>query len=273
MELETLVLNEPDGDGKCQTEFLQVTGGIGNSKIPKLCGTNNGQHLIYSATPNFPAMVSIVINTGLTTTVNRDWTIKILQLGCDTIYTAPEGCLQYYTAIAGVVSSFNWKGATVDSSTTDAPNHLADLDYNICIRTMSGYCKIEWSTPTPVEDQIGYFSLSENLPTTDALAPATDVKNGDASCTTDYLSIPRGGGGVDVQLADSKDRFCGQALGYFGKKTSSDPAPDEVIGPVSSGSIPFILGVYTDSDEGNPAETNNRGFLLNYRQQACTSSG
>ena len=85
LEIENLQLADPDANGKCVEEYLQVrecgflmpcylflqiqvTGGVGNSgKIPVICGTNNGQHIIYTAIPNFPARLSIVVdamNTG-----------------------------------------------------------------------------------------------------------------------------------------------------------------------------------------------------------------
>ena len=42
---------------------MQVTGGVANSGgVPTLCGTNSGQHLIYSAIPNFPARLSVVVD-------------------------------------------------------------------------------------------------------------------------------------------------------------------------------------------------------------------
>ena len=67
---------------------------------------------------------------------------------------------QKLISFAGVVSSFNWKGPGEDNPTvtdttsgkTEGPNHLADLDYKVCIRAVSGYCRIEWS---PKEQKIG----------------------------------------------------------------------------------------------------------------------
>ena len=43
---------------------MKVTGGVADSgNIPTLCGSNAGQHLIYSAIPNFPARLSVVVDT------------------------------------------------------------------------------------------------------------------------------------------------------------------------------------------------------------------
>ena len=44
--------------------FCQLSGGISNSgQMPTICGTNNGQHVIYSAIPSFPARLSVVVDT------------------------------------------------------------------------------------------------------------------------------------------------------------------------------------------------------------------
>jgi hypothetical protein len=43
--------------------LFQVTGGVANSgKVPTLCGTLTGQHIIYSAIPSFPARLSVVVD-------------------------------------------------------------------------------------------------------------------------------------------------------------------------------------------------------------------
>ena len=54
------------------------------------------------------------------------------QFQCDSQVLAPEGCLQYFTGIAGNVSSFNWKTeANSADGTTSAtwPNQISSLKY------------------------------------------------------------------------------------------------------------------------------------------------
>ncbi len=42
----------------------QVTGGTSYAGfVPSLCGTNDGQHVVYSAVPNLPARLSVVVDT------------------------------------------------------------------------------------------------------------------------------------------------------------------------------------------------------------------
>ncbi len=72
------------------------------------------------------------------------------------------------------------------------------------------------------------------------LQPLTDndVKYGDADCNMDYLLIPGGsqtGGTADV--AYSRDRFCGKALGYCGVMGTATTCTTTV-GPVTSKSHP-----------------------------------
>jgi len=262
LNFEKLQLRDPDETGACKSDYLQVTGGVSGSNIPTLCGNLAGQHVVYSAIPNFPARLSVVVDTQMAG-VDREWKIKVLQYECDSPALAPEGCLQYFTGISGNVSSFNW--GTMDNVNLDtASSHLANLDYNICVRRESGYCAIEWGVSPPADTQLGYFSLSGDLPAA-APIPVADAKNGDTDCTADYVTIPGGIGGTDPTSLP-KDRFCGQALAY---------CPDTactalVIGPVKSSVTPFTLGVFTDATEDPAADTQNRGFNLMYRQQPCS---
>ena len=45
-----------------------MTGGVSQSgKVPTICGSNSGQHIIYSAISNFPARLSVVVDTQTST--------------------------------------------------------------------------------------------------------------------------------------------------------------------------------------------------------------
>ena len=59
------------------------------------------------------------------------------QIPCNTDYTPPDNCLQYFTGITGSIQSFNY--------VTGASTHLADQDQRVCIRPERGYCTIEYS--------------------------------------------------------------------------------------------------------------------------------
>ena len=60
------------------------------------------------------------------------------QIPCDTDYTPPDNCLQYFTGISGTIQSFNYNAA--------AGPHLADQDQRVCIRPERGYCTIDYAS-------------------------------------------------------------------------------------------------------------------------------
>ena len=77
VEFESLSLMDPDEDGKCKSEYVQLTGGVTGTSIPTLCGALDGQHVIYTPITNFPARLSIVTDNSATTSSNRSWRIKV----------------------------------------------------------------------------------------------------------------------------------------------------------------------------------------------------
>ena len=52
------------------------------------------------------------------------------------------GCLQYFTAETGDLRSFNFRP---DVNANNDPNHLANLNYAICIRVANGYCGVKYT--------------------------------------------------------------------------------------------------------------------------------
>ncbi len=61
----------------------------------------------------------------------------LIQIPCNTPYTPPDNCLQYYTGITGTVQSFNFQ--------TGGARHLADQNQRICIRPERGRCSITYA--------------------------------------------------------------------------------------------------------------------------------
>jgi hypothetical protein len=59
----------------------------------------------------------------------RSWEIKVTQLECGSPMRPPDGCLQWHTGSAGQLTTFNFAGNAL---------HLANQDYNICIRQEMG---------------------------------------------------------------------------------------------------------------------------------------
>ena len=263
VEFDLFDLSDPDQDGQCSTDFFLATGG---SPVPQLCGTNSGQHIIYSVTPNSgPSQLSIVMDTTTTTTSSRTWNMRIYQHDCKSQVLAPNGCLQYYQGASGQVQSFNYKIEVNNNQ----PNHLANLNYAICIRMESGFCGIRYAQVDPFS-----FTLSENaMAITAATTLGTPmVKYGDSECSMDYIVVPGASlTGSDADKLFARDRFCGTALGYC--VSTSITACQAMVGAITTFSKPFILRVVTDANEDGNNEMANRGFNLVFSQQPCLTSG
>lgn len=126
---------------------------------------------------------------------------KITQFYCVyslIILLAPIGCLMYYTAISGTVTSFNYgAAANAIDPTTGLPGtrELVNENYGVCVAMAPGYCSIEWSQAT-TNSFVVSGSPSE--------MPGVTL-NGD--CTSDFVVIPNPvyPNGTSV----GTDRFCG----------------------------------------------------------------
>lgn len=66
-------------------------------------------------------------------------------------FSAEDGCLQYFTGVAGEIKSFNYDPAI--------GLQLSNQDYGICIRTEKNFCGIQY-TQCP---DLGKFSKSTKL--------------------------------------------------------------------------------------------------------------
>lgn len=240
----TTIANVP-GLPNSRTNCLEATftATSDGSNVPIICGTNTGQHMILEADGNQCNTLSF----GWNTATPRTWKIKTSQISCKDPHKPPEGCLQYYTAASGTVQSFNFAGGV----------HLANQDYEACIRTAQGNCQINWSTvPTTA------YGLGS--------ATATNKIYGDL-CSIDYVVIPSGfkkGGAI----AMNSDRFCGA---IFGSEETAGAATETI----ASRRIPFTLRFHTDSGESDNAASAGigddaddmvqLGFSLAYTQTAC----
>ena len=93
-----------------------------------------------NAVPPFGFSISVYIEVGdddsatvaftfADVDTTRSFEIKVTQFTCDSEMRPPEGCLQYHMGIDGSLQTFNFANDDV---------HLADQQYNICIRKEMG---------------------------------------------------------------------------------------------------------------------------------------
>lgn len=115
--------------GNCVTDTFVV----GNS--PVICGVNAGQHMIVDT--DGTECVTALFSYGLDA-VSRAYTIHVTQYDKTNEMGGPRGCLQFYTGLTGTVSTFNWQTPTTST-------HLANQNYDVCVRKSIDRCVICWS--------------------------------------------------------------------------------------------------------------------------------
>nr|CAH7743150.1 unnamed protein product [Callosobruchus chinensis] len=126
---------------------------------------------------------------------------------------------------------------------------IANENYGVCIGMVPGHCSIQWSQSS---GETTSFSMSNDTATAAVIGGLPSNGLLGENCTTDYVVIPNpyfvNGTSVNV------DRFCGN-----------------LFPTIITSSKPFVLRVVTDNNEVGDAA--NRGFSLDYTQQACSNIG
>jgi len=276
--------------GQCTGDTFQA----GNS--PVICGANDGQHMIVDSDGSSCVTALFTFGGG---TVNRRYTIHVIQYESTNEMGGPPGCLQFFTGATGMVQTFNWQTATTSV-------HLASQSYDVCVRKMIGACVICWAPETTgvMGTTTGSFGVNNGASAGPAAAAAS---SGPANCpdgtagedSDDFVLIPSGvahtaqivapGGILNTATvganAIGEDIFCGRYLGV------NAAAGD---GSICSRVTPFKLGVRFDDFEatgttagdagqagkadmqeasGTAANANNplgtSGFSLGFEQLTC----
>ncbi|XP_018015876.1 uncharacterized protein LOC108672680 [Hyalella azteca] len=251
LDLTDFSFPQPDIEGECVTDFLQVIGGVTNT--PLICGENFGQHLYVDVSPDFG---SVTINV-VASAPGAKWNISVTQIECNSENRAPAGCLQYFTNTKGTIKSFNYDATTFPNSTPPtATTQLASQVYGVCIKPQSGFCSVSYKKTSGLVNDYTFSTTGDA-----SIYPPGDPlpgKAGSADCTTDYLMI-LGGTITDANyVVISADRYCGFNF------------PSKVETSVQ----PFVLYVVTDAQETTYADSQlidgpNVGFSVDYRMQAC----
>merc|ERR1719422_1696857 len=133
--------------GQCTGDTFQA----GNS--PVICGANDGQHMIVDSDGSSCVTALFTFGGG---TVNRRYTIHVIQYESTNEMGGPPGCLQFFTGATGLVQTFNWQTATTST-------HLANQNYDVCVRKMIGMCVICWApetTGSTADTTTGSFGVS-----------------------------------------------------------------------------------------------------------------
>ncbi|KAJ8916035.1 hypothetical protein NQ315_010903 [Exocentrus adspersus] len=137
IDFEDLELTGPT-NGTCSDERLVISGQNTNNQVPVICGYNTGQHVYVDVSSlSGPLQVSVLSASG----ARKRFKIKICQFG-DTCLEPSSNCLQYFTGVSGVISSFNYDMASM--LPRSVPGYFNNLNYAICIRREEGYCSVTY---------------------------------------------------------------------------------------------------------------------------------
>jgi len=245
LDFESMELVKPVSgtgtDGLCSTDTLTIKEGIDKSSInypPVLCGLGTGQHMYLNAYPGKDLSASIAISIGSASSTGRRWSIRVTQIDCGTLYTAPPDCLQYHTGATGTVMTWNYE---------DTNNiHTNSQNYAICIRREKGYCANSY--------------VADSSPNSFGVDGSDTKGRGGAQCRNDFVAIP---GASSVGYGSSVERWCGAVFGVL-----SAPGLHEGANQIITYRTPFRMYIRFNANTDNSAVP-RKGFKLNYRQILC----
>jgi len=219
-----------NNDGTCQ-DSLEITTQSGINPPSALCGTLTGQHMYVVMGPDGSDTVDLKLTVASSDSNANKWEIKVAQVPCNSMYSPPEGCAQWFTGATGQMRSLNFGSAI-----------LRNTDYNACIRQEAGFCCTEY---TACNDDPNTYNFGNG---------ATTAEVG-ATCTEDYIYIEGAGGSKNSIVGPN--RFCGTNLNFDGAAMLNEPIID------CTG--PFQVGVVSDGTSVDDGP----GFCLHYRQLPC----
>ncbi|XP_024081446.1 uncharacterized protein LOC106665445 [Cimex lectularius] len=233
--------------GVCDSDRFRVTGG--SSHDINICGQNSGQHLYFDV-ENIKDPVKISMNLSKSD-LYRIWEIKITQIEFNS--RAPAGCDQYFLGEKGVIQTMNY---AING------RHLADQDYNICIRQEEKMCSIVYEPcddnsfrigPSYSQDDEGSGSGPISNSIRDSSPDLCEDKIVMACDTEDFIS-PVGSPGL-CDLLRCGNTFCSGIEGPCRIETSTKP---------------FNIRVKFGPGSREESPEDNIGMCLKYEQQPCT---
>jgi len=263
LDFVTTGLGQPTSTtGACTagtTDTLTITPGAGSlagADPPVLCGTLTGQHVYLDAGTGTNAatlaLQSVVASSADST---KNWRIKVSQIECSSRWRAPAGCLQYYTGVNNVFTSFNWDG------TSTSARQLAAQNFKICFRQEEGMCKINYNESPIGDSSMNAFELG-------ASANIGMAQHRMDRCCTAINSCLHINGAEEQTENDFEnlDVFCGDVLNNawaaIGSNGGNTPST------VTASAIPFeIQHIANGASVGARA-----GFSLQATQVPCGRS-
>ncbi|RZC34751.1 uncharacterized protein BDFB_001026, partial [Asbolus verrucosus] len=237
--------------GVCDEDVFILSGG-GASRELKLCGLNSGQHAYFDV-ENIDETITVKMNLSRKA-VARLWEVRVVQVPFT--QRAPAGCLQYHTGATGLIQTMNF---------ADNGRHLADQDYNICMRQEEGMCSIAYEpcheNSFRIAPNNNDTDVVEDAGSGDGALDAKEPRNMDVCsdrivlpCDSDDLLMP---GDVGPGFCDLV--HCGESLCPLGASPCR----------IESSATPFTVGVHFGPSAREAPPDDNLGMCLTYEQLPC----
>merc|ERR1712117_613559 len=134
-------LKDPAAAGTCDDTLSVVTPARNPAAgfVPgALCGVLTGQHMYVDVNTAGGAMAATININNDNTAFNRVWKILVQRIACNSPDLPPAGCLQFFTGLSGLITSFN--GARM----ADAHQMIQNQQYRVCIKRGAGMCSVRY---------------------------------------------------------------------------------------------------------------------------------
>merc|ERR1712117_651542 len=237
-------LNDPAPAGTCGDTLTVATPARGATSagfVPgALCGVLTGQHMYVDVNTAGGAMAATInINTAAAQG-NRFWKILVQRIACDSPDLPPAGCLQFFTGLSGLITSFN--GARMGN----AHQMIRNQQYRVCIKRGAGMCGVRYREADPA-GAIDSFALGKDDTTNAGSFAATGKTGIGAACTAADHTF------ITVQPIG---KICGSVLSAKEDQAKTSPVTSNEFGLT----VTAPNGVATEA---------GTGFNLIYNQVAC----
>merc|ERR1712117_14662 len=194
-------LKDPAAAGTCDDTLSVVTPARNPAAgfVPgALCGVLTGQHVYVDVNTAGGAMAATININNDNTAFNRVWKILVQRIACDSPDLPPAGCLQFFTGLSGMITSFN--GARMGN----VHQMIQNQQYRVCIKRGAGMCGVRYR---------------EAAGTIDSFALGTDANSEvGTDCTMQFITVQPVG------------KVCGSVLGPVTGQAAAGPVESNEFG-------------------------------------------
>nr|XP_022909060.1 uncharacterized protein LOC111420314 [Onthophagus taurus] len=261
--------------GICEDDVLLISGGSSNNL--SICGYNSDQH-VYFDVDNIDEPITMSMNLSKKV-AKRFWEIRVTQIPFS--QRAPLSCLQYHTGLTGTIQTMNF---------AENGRHLANQDYNICIRQEKRMCSIIYEPCDENSFRISSNNRQGSIAQMEVTQNNQLFGNQNQSINVNNDEIEGSGGDFDVGEARNMDLCVDKIImpcgsddflmpGDVSKEFCSISRCGSSLCPkgedpckIETTVTPFSIGVhFGPSSRDNSSPDDNLGMCLVYKQIECVN--